>query len=148
MSFVDSSGFARDFLTDGDRCSLRSFVRPLYAVHMTAGLDEIRVPGPNQTNELASPGTTSGCPGCGPFRSSSFTSALASHRGDFRRSYLLLRSDCRYGFAVFSLRQQRPGCTRGLVCDGGAVDLLHKRRTRFQSGRSGLSSAVEQAFDI
>jgi len=52
LSFVDGSGFARVFLSDVDRSRLRSFVRPLYAVRLTAGLDEVRVPGPNQTDEL------------------------------------------------------------------------------------------------
>jgi hypothetical protein len=41
-----------------------------------------------------------------------------------------------------------PRCTRGLVGDGGAVDLLHKRRTRFQSGRSGLLAAVSRIAAI
>ena len=55
LAFVDGSVFARGFLTDGDRCRLRSFVRPVGAVHVTAGPDEVRefrVPGPNQGNEL------------------------------------------------------------------------------------------------
>ncbi len=43
------------FLTDADLCGLRSCVRPVVAVHMTAGPDEVRVPGPNQTNELRRP---------------------------------------------------------------------------------------------
>ena len=34
----------------GDRCGVRSGVRPVDAVHVTAGPDEVRVPGPNQTN--------------------------------------------------------------------------------------------------
>ena len=50
LSFVDGSDFARVFLTCADRCKLQSFVRPVGAVHLTAGLDEVRVPGPNQTN--------------------------------------------------------------------------------------------------
>ena len=66
LSFVDGSVFARVFLTDGDRCRLRSFVRPVGAVLVTAGLDEVRVPGPNQTIELIRPDSTSGCPGSGP----------------------------------------------------------------------------------
>ena len=66
VSFVDGSVFARVFLSVGDRCRLRSFVRPVDAVLVTAGPDEVRVPGPNQTNELGSPDNTSGCPGCGP----------------------------------------------------------------------------------
>ncbi len=52
-------------LTDADLCGLRSCVRPVVAVHMTAGPDEVRVPGPNQTNGLRRPDNTSGCPGCG-----------------------------------------------------------------------------------
>ncbi len=47
---MDGSVFARDFLSVGDRGRLRSFVRPIGAVLMTAGPDEVRVPGPNQTN--------------------------------------------------------------------------------------------------
>jgi hypothetical protein len=54
LSFVDGSVLARDFLSVSDRCSLRSCVRPVGAVLVTAGLDEVRVPGPNQTNELGS----------------------------------------------------------------------------------------------
>jgi hypothetical protein len=52
VSFVDGSCFARVFLSDFDRSRLRSFVRPLYAVRLTAGLDEVRVPGSFQTGEL------------------------------------------------------------------------------------------------
>ena len=66
LSFVDGSDFARVFLTEGDRCRLRSFVRPVDAVLVTAGLDEVRGPGPDQINELGSPDNTSGCPGSGP----------------------------------------------------------------------------------
>jgi len=62
VSFVDGSGFARSFLSDVDRSRLRSFVRPVCAVPLTAGPDEVRVPGPNQTIELRRPDTTSGCP--------------------------------------------------------------------------------------
>jgi hypothetical protein len=40
------------FLTDVDRCGERSCVRPVGAVQLTAGLDEVRVQGPIQTNEL------------------------------------------------------------------------------------------------
>ena len=40
VSFVDGSGFARVFFGDLDRSRLRSFVRPLFAVLLTAGLDE------------------------------------------------------------------------------------------------------------
>lgn len=52
LSFVDGSCFARVFLSDMDRSRLRSFVRPLCAVHLTAGPDEVRMPVPNQTIEL------------------------------------------------------------------------------------------------
>jgi hypothetical protein len=52
LSFVDGSSFARVFLSNLDRSRLRSFVRPLCAVYLTAGPDEVRVPGPNQTIEL------------------------------------------------------------------------------------------------
>lgn len=45
LSFVDGSVFARDFLSVGDRRRLLSFVRPVGAVLMTAGPDEVRVPG-------------------------------------------------------------------------------------------------------
>lgn len=55
LSFVDGSFFAGVFLTDGNRCRLRSFVRPVGAVHVTAGLEEVHVPGCNQTNELGCP---------------------------------------------------------------------------------------------
>ena len=34
------------FSTDVDRYEGRSFVRPVGAVYITAGLDEVRVPGP------------------------------------------------------------------------------------------------------
>ena len=49
-----------------DRRRLRSCVRPVYAVRLTAGPDEVRLPGPNQNNELESPDSTSGYPGSGP----------------------------------------------------------------------------------
>ncbi len=52
LSLVDGSSFARDFLSVGDRCRLRSFVRPVDAVHVTAGPDEVHKPGPDQGNEL------------------------------------------------------------------------------------------------
>ncbi len=60
------SCFARVFLSKFGRRRLRSFVWPLSAVHLTAGLDEVRMPGPNQRIELSRPDTTSGCPGSGP----------------------------------------------------------------------------------
>ena len=40
------------YLTDVERCGERSCVRPVGAVHLPAGLDEVRVPDPIQTNEL------------------------------------------------------------------------------------------------
>lgn len=43
LPFVYGSIFARNFLTDVIRCKLLSFVRPLCAVHLTAGLDEVRM---------------------------------------------------------------------------------------------------------
>ena len=49
-----------------DRRRLRSCVRTVYAVHLTASPDEVRLPGPNQNNELESPDSTSGYPGSGP----------------------------------------------------------------------------------
>jgi len=52
LSFVDGSGFARIFVHDVDRNALRSFVRPVCAVLLTAGPDEVRAPGPYQTVEL------------------------------------------------------------------------------------------------
>ena len=42
-------------LSDFDVCRLRSWVRPFDAVDITAGLDEVRTLGPNQTSELVSP---------------------------------------------------------------------------------------------
>lgn len=66
LSFVDGSVCARAFLTDGDRCGERSFVRPVGAALPTAGPDEVRKPDPNQTVGLLSPDSTSGCSGSGP----------------------------------------------------------------------------------
>lgn len=40
---------------------------PFDAVDVTAGLDEIRTLGPNQTSELVSPDSTSGCPNFSSF---------------------------------------------------------------------------------
>ena len=60
---------------------MRSCVRPVYAVRMTAGPDEVRLPGPVQSNELECPDSTSGFPGCGPVRSSSLTFALTALHG-------------------------------------------------------------------
>jgi hypothetical protein len=61
LSCVDSSFYARVNLSDFDVCRLRSCVRPFDAVDITAGLDEARTLGPNQTSELVSPDSTSGC---------------------------------------------------------------------------------------
>ena len=44
--------FCKVFVCNIDQSRLRSFVRPVCAAHMTAGLDEVRVPGPNQTTEV------------------------------------------------------------------------------------------------
>jgi hypothetical protein len=52
LAFVDGSGFARGNLSAFDRSRLRSFVRPVLAVRVTAVPDEVRMPGPNQTKEL------------------------------------------------------------------------------------------------
>jgi len=49
---VDGSFYARVNLSDFDVCRLRSCVRPFDAVDITAGLDEVRTLGPNQTSEL------------------------------------------------------------------------------------------------
>jgi len=46
LSCVDGSVYARFFSTDVDRYEERSCVRPVGAVYITAGLDEVRVPGP------------------------------------------------------------------------------------------------------
>jgi len=46
LSCVDGSVYARFFSTDVDRYGERSCVRPVGAVYITAGLDEVRVPGP------------------------------------------------------------------------------------------------------
>ena len=55
------------FSTDVDRYGERSCVRPFDAVDGTAGLDEVRTLGPNQTSELVSPDSTSGCPNFSSF---------------------------------------------------------------------------------
>lgn len=52
LACVDGSVYARVDLSAGDRCGVRSCVRPLCAVRLTAGPDEVRMPGPNQTIEL------------------------------------------------------------------------------------------------
>lgn len=46
LSCVDGSVYARFFSTDVDHYEERSCVRPVGAVYITAGLDEVRVPGP------------------------------------------------------------------------------------------------------
>ena len=67
LSCVDGSFYARVNLSDFDVCRLRSCVRPFDAVDITAGLDEVRTLGPNQTSELVSPDNTSGCPNFSSF---------------------------------------------------------------------------------
>ena len=49
---MDGSFYARVNLSDFDVCRLRSCVRLFDAVDNTAGLDEVRTLGPNQTSEL------------------------------------------------------------------------------------------------
>jgi hypothetical protein len=66
VSCVDGPFCARVLLSDFDHCGLRSCVRPVGAVHVTAGPDEVRLPGPYQTIELLRPDSTSGYSGCGP----------------------------------------------------------------------------------
>jgi hypothetical protein len=67
LSCVDGSFYARVNLSDFDVCRLRSCVRPFDAVDITAGLDEVRTLGPNQTSELVSPDSASGCPNFSSF---------------------------------------------------------------------------------
>ena len=55
---MDGSFYARVNLSDFDVCRLRSCVRPFDAVDITAGLDEVRTLGPNQTSELVGPDNT------------------------------------------------------------------------------------------
>ena len=55
---MDGSFYARVNLSDFDVCRLRSCVRTFDAVDITAGLDEVRTLGPNQTSELVSPDRT------------------------------------------------------------------------------------------
>ena len=62
LSCVDGSFFARINLSDFDGCRLRSSIQPFDAVDVTAGLDEVRTLGFNQTSELMSPDSASGCP--------------------------------------------------------------------------------------
>ena len=52
---MDGSFYARVNLSDFDVCRLRSCVRPFDAVDITAGLDEVRTLGPNQTSESCKP---------------------------------------------------------------------------------------------
>ena len=51
LSCVAGSFYARVNLSDFDVCRLWSCVRPFDAVDITAGLDEVRTLGPNQTSE-------------------------------------------------------------------------------------------------
>ena len=55
LSCVDGSFYARVNSSDFDVCRSRSCARPFDAVDITAGLDEVRTLGPNQTSELISP---------------------------------------------------------------------------------------------
>jgi hypothetical protein len=64
---VHGSLFARINLSDFDGCRSRLCVRPFDAVDVTAGLDEVRTLGPNQTSELVSPDSASGCPNFSSF---------------------------------------------------------------------------------
>ena len=59
--------FAWDNLSDFDGCRSRSCVQPFDAVDIAAGLDEVRTLGPNQTSELVSPDSASGCPNFSSF---------------------------------------------------------------------------------
>ncbi|WP_268793836.1 hypothetical protein [Roseovarius indicus] len=38
-------------MSDVDQSKLGSSIRPLFPVHLTAGLDEVRMPDPNQASE-------------------------------------------------------------------------------------------------
>ena len=67
LSCVDGSFYARVNLSDFDVFRLRSCVLPFDAVDITAGLDEVRTLGLNQTSELVSPGSASGCPNFSSF---------------------------------------------------------------------------------
>ena len=58
LSCVDGSICARVNLSDFDVYRLRSCFRPFEAVFITAGLDQVRTLGPNQTSELVSPDRT------------------------------------------------------------------------------------------
>ena len=67
LSCVDGFFYAGVNLSDFDVCRLPSCVRPFDAVDITAGLDEVRTLGPNQTSELVSPDSASGCPNFSSF---------------------------------------------------------------------------------
>jgi hypothetical protein len=67
LSCVDGSFSAKVNLSVSDVCRLRSCVRPFDAVDITAGLDEVRTLGANQTSELVSPDSASGCSNFSPF---------------------------------------------------------------------------------
>jgi hypothetical protein len=67
LSCVDGSLYARVNLSDFDICRLRSCVQSFDAGDITAGLDKVRTLGPNQTSELVSPDSTSGCPNFSSF---------------------------------------------------------------------------------
>ena len=66
-TYVDPAFLQRLSLSDFDGCRLRFCVRPFNAVDGTAGLDETRALGPNQTSDLVSPDSTSGCPNFSSF---------------------------------------------------------------------------------
>ncbi len=103
-------------------------------------MDEVRTLGPIQTDDLVSPDTTTGCPNCGPFRSSSLTSALAFVHGDTRLRFYLLCSDGRSGLEAFSLREQCPCGTGGLVddCHGNDPSRLALQERSDPSVRSAV----------
>lgn len=67
LSCVDVSFYARIKSSDFDVCRLRSCVRPFDAIDVAAGLDEVRTLGPNQTSEVVSPDSASGCPNFSSF---------------------------------------------------------------------------------
>ena len=67
LSRVGGPFYARLNLSDFEVCRLRSCVRPFDAVDITAGLDEVRTLSPNQTSELVSPDSASGCPNSSSF---------------------------------------------------------------------------------
>ena len=67
LSCVDGSFYAGVNLSDFDGCRSRSCVQSFDAVDIAAGLDEVRTLGPNQTSELVSPDSASGCPNLSSF---------------------------------------------------------------------------------